>query len=152
MASSATQPGWTKMYQGLGLGLTADPRSEPGLGGFTNLINVNPRVNERSYTATGYLDATVRVRPNLTLFTGALVSRVDFTEGNGWRSEPVATGVTCTVNGTSYSVHAEREVILRASSIGSPQILELSGTDDPELLESLGIDLVLTNKNVGENL
>jgi len=143
---------WTTTYEGLELGLTADPRSGPGLGGFPNLINVNPRVNERSYAATGYLDATLRVRPCSTPLTGALVSKVHFTEMRGWRSEPVATGVTYTVNGTSYSVHAEREVILSAGSFGSPQTLQLSGIGDPELLESLGINLVLTNKNVGENL
>jgi len=143
---------WTQTYENLGLGLTADPRSGLGLGGFTNLINVDPRVNERSYAATGYLNATVRARPNLVLVTGALVSKIDFEKGKGWRSEPVATGVTYTVNGTAFSVHAAREVILSAGSFGSPQILELSGIGNPQLLKALGIDLVLANKNVGENL
>jgi choline dehydrogenase len=49
-------------------------------------------------------------------------------------------------------VRAEKEVILCAGSIGSPQILELSGIGDPKVLDQYDIDVIVPNPNVGENL
>ena len=45
-----------------------------------------------------------------------------------------------------------KEVILAAGTFQSPKILELSGIGNPQILEPLGIPVVIDNKNVGENL
>jgi choline dehydrogenase len=50
------------------------------------------------------------------------------------------------------TAHAEREVILSAGAIGSPQILQLSGIGPAELLRQHGIDVVLDAPGVGANL
>ncbi|KAL8733573.1 MAG: hypothetical protein Q9166_001981 [cf. Caloplaca sp. 2 TL-2023] len=50
------------------------------------------------------------------------------------------------------TVKARKEVILAAGVFQTPQLLELSGIGDSELLRQLGIEVVLDNKNVGENL
>ena len=50
------------------------------------------------------------------------------------------------------SVHAAREVILCAGSIGSPQILQLSGIGPAELLRGHGIDVIVDAPGVGANL
>ncbi len=49
-------------------------------------------------------------------------------------------------------IQAEREVILAAGAIGSPQILQLSGIGPGELLSGLGIPIIAESPNVGENL
>jgi choline dehydrogenase len=56
-------------------------------------------------------------------------------------------------NGSEMSTAlAEREVILSAGAIGSPQILQLSGVGPAELLRQHGIDVVLDAPGVGANL
>jgi choline dehydrogenase len=65
---------------------------------------------------------------------------------------PIANGVLYSVGDETLKVTAKKEVILSAGSIGSPQILELSGIGDRKLLTKLGIDVTVANSNVGENL
>ena len=48
--------------------------------------------------------------------------------------------------------YARREVILSAGAIRSPAILQLSGIGDAELLNGLGIEVLLDLKGVGRNL
>jgi choline dehydrogenase len=84
-------------------------------------------------------------RTNLTVLTGAHVSRLLF-EGRS------CTGVEFRAGGDSRSARASREVILAAGSIGSPQILQLSGIGPGGLLQSLGIPVVHDLPGVGENL
>lgn len=47
---------------------------------------------------------------------------------------------------------ARREVILAAGVFQTPQLLELSGIGSPKLLEKHGVEVLLPNPNVGENL
>jgi choline dehydrogenase len=81
----------------------------------------------------------------LRIETGALVSRVRF---EGTR----AVGVDYLQNGTRHTVRAQREVLLAAGAIKSPQLLELSGIGNPALLASHGIAVVAPLAAVGENL
>ena len=50
-----------------------------------------------------------------------------------------------------YKVHASREVILSGGVIGTPQLLELSGIGDPEVLKKAGIECIVKNDKVGAN-
>jgi choline dehydrogenase-like flavoprotein len=54
--------------------------------------------------------------------------------------------------GQPVTVKASAEVILSAEAINSPQILQLSGIGSGEFLKSHGIDVVLDQPAVGENL
>lgn len=63
-----------------------------------------------------------------------------------------ATGVSFTSGGKSYTVRANKEVIVSGGSVNSPQILELSGVGNPSILKAAGITPVIENSNVGENL
>ncbi|MGQ0579046.1 MAG: GMC family oxidoreductase [Betaproteobacteria bacterium] len=89
-------------------------------------------------------------RPNLTVLTHALVKRVRVqTMGLAKR----ATGVEFSLGprGNQFA-EARREVILAAGSIGSPQILQLSGIGPGALLQDLGIYVEHDLPGVGENL
>ena len=77
------------------------------------------RRGRRCSAARAYLHPARR-RPNLTVRTGALTTRVRFA---GRR----ATGVDYAADGRRHEVHAAREVILAGGAINSPQLLMLSG-------------------------
>ena len=97
----------------------------------------------RHSTARAFLDPA-RSRPNLTIATNALAQQVT-TRGNR------ATGVRYSVGSRVIEAIAAREVILAAGAVQSPQLLELSGIGQPELLAALGIDVVVELPGVGEN-
>jgi choline dehydrogenase len=86
-----------------------------------------------------------RKRPNLTIMTRALATRVLF-EGRR------AVGVEWQRAGAESRVRAAREVILAAGAIQSPQLLQLSGVGPPAVLRPLAIPVVADLPGVGENL
>jgi len=98
----------------------------------------------RCSSAVAYLKGA-RSRPNLTIFTHAMVKKIGFTEGH-------ATEVHLDQKGTPMTLTARHEIVLSAGAIGSPQILQLSGIGPGALLQSLGIDVLLDAPQVGENL
>lgn len=53
-----------------------------------------------------------------------------------------AVGVTFVKNGQYYTANASKEVILSAGTIGTPQILMLSGIGPESELDNLGIEVV----------
>ncbi len=95
-------------------------------------------------TAKGFL-RPARRRPNLTVLTKAQTTRLVF-EGSR------AVGVEYLRGGHLHQANAEREVILSAGAIGSPQILQLSGVGPKALLEKVGVPLVRDLPGVGQNL
>ncbi|BDW84015.1 GMC family oxidoreductase [Roseicyclus marinus] len=95
----------------------------------------------RSSAAMAYV-APNEGRANLTIKTGAQVRRITVTGGR-------ATGVEL-MDGTH--VTATTEVILSSGAIGSPRLLQLSGIGPADHLQELGIDVILDQPQVGENL
>jgi choline dehydrogenase len=102
------------------------------------------RNGRRMSTAFCYLDPA-RGRPNLTIQANALTECL-LIEGKR------CVGVRYSVQGQQREARANREVIVSAGSINSPQLLELSGIGQPELLKGLGIEVCHELKGVGENL
>lgn len=98
---------------------------------------------KRSYAATGYLRPNLG-RPNLKVLTEAMASRV-LLEGT------TATGVEFIHNNKKLQVKASREVILSGGTINSPQLLELSGIGDPEVLKAAGVECLVVNERVGKS-
>ncbi|GAB7350976.1 hypothetical protein MBLNU459_g1473t1 [Dothideomycetes sp. NU459] len=115
------------------------------LGFYSSLGSVNRTTDpgKRSYAATGFLRPNL-ARPNLRVLTEAHATKVTL-EGNK------ATGVEFLSKGKKYHVSASREVVLSAGVIQSPQLLELSGIGDAQVLEKAGIKCVVENKEVGAN-
>jgi len=84
-------------------------------------------------------------RANCEIIKQAHVSRVLF-------SDRVVSGVEFIRNGQRFRATARREVVLSAGAINSPQILQLSGIGDPELLRRFEIPAVSALPGVGRNL
>ena len=103
----------------------------------------NIRRGRRMSAAYCYL-RPARSRANLVVSTGVLVHRVVL-EGHR------AIGVECNLDGRIQTLRAHREVVLSAGAINSPQILELSGIGDPQVLARHGIDVRHPLPGVGEN-
>ena len=116
--------------------------NERGWGG--SYLQFNTRYGMRCSTRTAYLDPA-KGRSNLTMVTGALVTRV-LLEGR------TAVGVRARVKGRERDFLALREVILCGGSFNSPQLLELSGIGRREVLAGAGVPLVRELPMVGENL
>ena len=98
----------------------------------------------RSSASREYLDP-IKSRKNLTIVTGALVTKVVL-------EDKTAKGVEYVVNGKAETAAASHEVILSAGSIGSPHILQLSGIGDKDILEKAGVDVKHHLPGVGQNL
>ncbi|KAJ0345200.1 hypothetical protein COL154_001788 [Colletotrichum chrysophilum] len=143
---------WPKVWQDtireLGFPNVCDPLSGQGVGSSLTPDTVDSVTRTRSYAGSAYLQAA-KSRSNLTVETGALVEKVVFKTG---ADDIVAEGVQYTKDGEKKVATAQKEVILSAGALNSPRILELSGVGSAELLGGLGIDVVLDNPHVGENL
>ena len=84
-------------------------------------------------------------RPNVTVLTGAFVTRVVIENGR-------ANAVTYQLDGKSFTVQAQCEVILSAGAFQSPQLLMLSGVGPADELVSHGIPVIHDLPGVGQNL
>src|SRR5690606_6317124 len=126
----------------LGIGRNDDFNGarQEGLGYFQGTA----RNGVRCSAAVAYLRPAMQ-RPNLTVVTDAHASR-SLLEGMR------ATGVAYTVEGSTRQAFAEREVIVAAGAIQSPQLLQLSGIGPGELLQRHGIGVVKALPGVGRNL
>lgn len=98
----------------------------------------------RCSTSLGYLKPAIR-RPNLTVLTNCLVKRVNL---NG----SVASGVTVQHKGEQKIIHAAREVVLCAGTIGSPHLLMLSGIGNRDDLAAHGVISRVHLPGVGADL
>jgi choline dehydrogenase len=104
----------------------------------------NTRRGRRRHAADAYLHPAMK-RPNLTVESGALAQRVVF-EGKR------AVGLVYRKGTEERTVCARREVLLAAGAIQSPQLLELSGIGQREVLQRAGVNVVHELPGVGENL
>jgi choline dehydrogenase len=109
-------------------------------------FEVNQKAGLRWNAAKAFL-RPVQHRPNLTVWTQAQVSRLLLD------AQPLRCyGVEVLRDGLRLPVRATREVVLSAGSIGSVQVLELSGIGDAALLRERGIPPVHHLPGVGANL
>ncbi len=107
-------------------------------------FHVNQKRGRRWSAATAFLKPVLK-RPNLRLETGCLVEAVEFA---GKR----AAGVRWRQHGEIENAKCRGEVIMAAGSIGSVQVMLLSGVGPAEELQRLGIACVLDKPGVGRNL
>jgi len=134
---------WVAAAQHAGYAFNNDYNGESQEGvGYFQLTTRNGR---RCSSAVAYLNPA-RSRPNLTIITHAQTSRIVIEDKR-------ATGVVYTDrSGAEHTVRANREIVLSAGAIGSPQILMCSGIGEAAQLKEHGIDVIADLGGVGKNL
>jgi choline dehydrogenase len=107
-------------------------------------IQLSQRRGLRHSTARAYL-APARRRPNVTVLTGALVTRIAVERGR-------AVAVEFRRGAEVHRAECSGEVILSAGAFASPKLLMLSGIGPAAALDALGIEVVADLAGVGRNL
>jgi len=102
------------------------------------------RDGQRWSTANAYLVPAAK-RPNLTVITGALTTRILIAKGR-------AVGVEYAAGNALEQATADREVILSGGAVNSPQVLLLSGIGPADELKRIGITPLHDLRGVGKNL
>jgi choline dehydrogenase len=115
---------------------------QEGMGGYQLTI----KDGERWSASYAYLRPAER-RANLTIISNARAHRILFGKGRA-----IGVAFSAGPGKPVQSVRADREVILSAGAVQSPQILMLSGVGDPDALNALGIGTVAPIREVGKNL
>ncbi|MBB1075321.1 GMC family oxidoreductase N-terminal domain-containing protein [Rhodoferax sp. 4810] len=113
-------------------------------------FEVNQKSGWRWNTAKAFLRPVCTSRPNFTLWTNAQVARLVIDKLADGRLR--CSGVELVKDGQKVTASAAGEVILSAGSIGSPQILQLSGIGPGALLQQHGIAVQHDAPGVGANL
>jgi choline dehydrogenase len=113
-------------------------------------FEVNQKSGWRWNTAKAFLRPTCYGRPNFEMWTAAQVSRLVLEKQADGSQR--CTGVQVWTGQEMVTASAMREVILSAGSIGSPQILQLSGIGPAALLQQHGIPVAEDLPGVGANL
>ncbi len=108
------------------------------------LYQVTCRKGRRWSVDDAYLQPAAG-RDNLTVRTGALVSRVVVEGGR-------AVGVAYLLGREERIAHVDREVVLSGGAVNSPQLLMLSGIGPAGHLREVGVDVVHDLPGVGQNL
>ena len=140
---------WNEIFRDMGYRTTADLFPAENAGNRCYTAAIDPQTKKRMSADSQYGDSAFN-RPNLTVVTEATVQKILLSGSSP--AKTVAKGVQVFINGNSYSVTANKEVILSAGVFHTAKLLELSGVGDRDRLESLGIPRVIENANVGENL
>jgi choline dehydrogenase len=105
-------------------------------------FQVTQRRGRRVSAASAYLNGRGSMP---SVLTGALVSRILL---SGRR----AAGVEYLQDGEKHTAYAEREIVLCAGAVNTPQTLMLSGVGPADELRSLGIPPLVDLPGVGRNL
>ena len=113
-------------------------------------FEVNQKSGWRWNTAQAFLRPTCYARPNFELWTQAQVARLVIeTDADGGKR---CTGVKVWDGHQLVTATATREVALSAGSIGSAQILQLSGIGAANSLKQNGVEVTHDLPGVGANL
>lgn len=115
-------------------------KSQEGVSRYEHTI----RGSKRCSAARGYLHPALN-RKNLHTETDVTVDCVEF-EGKK------AVGVSFSKKGKSFTVRANKEVILSAGALNSPQILLRSGVGPADEIKPHGLEMVHELRGVGQNL
>ncbi|KAI0905319.1 putative choline dehydrogenase [Ustulina deusta] len=108
-------------------------------------LTIDPVSGHRESSATAFLQPVLS-RKNLAVFDLTLAKRVVFNKNKA------ATGVEVEANGATFTLRANKEVILAAGAFQSPQLLQVSGVGPAALLKQHGIPVVADLPGVGQNL
>lgn len=152
LPSTSLNRAWLETFRNIGWSMKGDTLSGTNIGAYHVAGALDPQLKERSHAGVAYLERAVKEgRQNLDVVTGCVVDKVLFEVAeNGVK--PKAKGVRFLHGNQTHVVEARREIILCSGTFGDVGILERSGVGSRNHLESLGVEVLVQNDNVGENL
>jgi choline dehydrogenase len=108
---------------------------------------IDPLDETRSSSETSYLHETLTSSSNnFQVYPNTLTKRIIFSSNN------TATDVQVEAAGKTYTIAANREVILSAGAFQSPQLLMVSGVSPASTLENFSILVIADRPDVGQNI
>jgi choline dehydrogenase len=131
-----------KSAQALGIPYNPDYCGERQTG--VAMAQLAAKQGRRDSTATRYLKPA-RGRANLTILSGAEAAGLIF-------EDKTCVGLRYRRNGQMHEARARREVVVSCGAINSPQLLEISGVGNPQVLAAQGVEVRHALPGVGENL
>ena len=109
---------------------------------------ITTKKGKRHSSAKAFLDPS-KSRSNLTVLSETTVKKINF-------NDKTAISVTCEIGKffkrEEKTFYANKEIILSAGAINSPQLLQLSGIGPQRLLRKNGIKIIIDQPNVGKHL
>ena len=109
---------------------------------------ITTKKGKRHSSAKAFLDPS-KSRSNLTVLAETTVKKINF-------NNKTAISVTCEIGKflkrEEKTFYVNKEIILSAGAINSPQILQLSGIGPKRLLRENGIKVIIDQPNVGKHL
>ncbi|KAG9018036.1 hypothetical protein FRB90_012539 [Tulasnella sp. 427] len=169
--SDITKP-YLNTGSSLGINLSTTPDNGNATGVYNCKMSVDRTTGRRSYAANTY-HTIASSRSNYWVLLGAEATKIVTTGSNYKRDDAsvasadstdstttdsasrksvTATGVTFKVGSKSYTVKLKKEVIVSCGSLKTPQLLELSGIGNKDILKKYGITPLVDLPGVGENL
>ncbi|KAF9634904.1 alcohol oxidase [Lasiodiplodia theobromae] len=140
--SSFARDAWKE----LGVAELNDLLSGKLIGNQYSPATINPDDQTRDTSATSFLQyATTSGRGNVKVYKLSMAKRILF-DGN------TATGVLASGSDSEFTLSANKEVILAAGAMQSPQMLMVSGIGPAETLEKYGIEVIADRPGVGQNM
>lgn len=113
-------------------------------------FDVNQKEGWRWNTSKAFLHSECLSRPNFHLWTSSQVSGLNLVQDHDGQQR--CAGVSVWNGKQMIEATARHEVVLSSGSLGTPQLLQLSGIGPDELLRKHGISPRITLPGVGENL
>ncbi|KAI0375888.1 GMC oxidoreductase [Pilatotrama ljubarskyi] len=132
-----------------GIPLAARPMNGGTAGVYFAPLTYDPNNHTRTYAATAFYLPN-KDRPNFNVLVSAHVNRV--LSASDDETGFVAEAVEFEYKGQVYTAHAKKEVILSTGTLKTPQLLELSGIGNPNVLRKIGIPTKVDLPGVGSNV
>ncbi|KAM6491309.1 aryl-alcohol oxidase-like protein [Amanita muscaria] len=133
-----------QLYQQYPFNLDFNSGHGLGIGWVQNTVGNSAR----SDSATAFLTPAATSRPNLDVLLQTQVISLIQTAPATFKGVQISQGPSY----PKFTLTAQKEVILSAGAVGTPQILQLSGIGQKSYLKSLGITPVVNLPDVGQNL
>ncbi|ESK93764.1 gmc oxidoreductase [Moniliophthora roreri MCA 2997] len=142
---------WTESLANIGIETNKDAAGGKNWGGFITGSSINTANWTRSYSRSGYIDP-LPPRSNLDILTSATVTKILFDSSNA--SNLTATGVqyASSAQDEVKTVKINKEVLLAGGTIGSAQVLMVSGVGPQDVLQSAGVKVLSNLPGVGQHL
>ncbi|KAK5080014.1 hypothetical protein LTR70_009024 [Exophiala xenobiotica] len=112
-------------------------------------LAICPQNYTRSYAGSAY--TAVQTRQNLHVIESAHVSRIVWGSTDGRATASGLEYIDLAAGSTTQTVKA-REIVPSGGIVYSPQILQLSGIGDPQILSAAGVNTIVNLTNVGTSL